>query len=189
MSVDTKRWGRGDALWEAWQERAALSWLQEKRFFARCLWRLGYIHALFCFPKNDPRLAVSMANAALLARLAGREALAQRRISSALAIWSEVPEWIARMHIARRARTSLYHLRLELQHWSTYEANLRRRMENFATETEASFHAIAAAEPLPYRHFSRWKGEKPAFYDDSRKLLGACLLLADVVLQGDSGDL
>lgn len=181
------RWNRGDAFWESCQERAACSWLEKKRVRAKCLWHLAYVCALLFFDAKDPRLAVSLANASLLAKRAGRESLARRRMERALLIWSTVPAWIEEMHIARRARTSLYHLRLELAHWSTYEANLRRRMRNFADETDASLQALAGGHRPPHRHFARWRGEKPAIKDDTRKLLSACLLLADVLaVPGDS---
>ena len=173
------RWGRGDVFWESCQERAAYLWLEDKRMRARCLWHIAHVHALLFFDGGDPRLAVSLANVSLLAKHAGRKSLAYRRMERALSIWSIVPAWIEKMHIARRARTSLYHLRLELAHWPTYEENLRRRMRNFASETDASLRAIANGHAPPHRHFVRWRGEKPAIKDDTRKLLGACLLLAD----------
>lgn len=176
------RWSRGDVFWESCQERAAFSWLRKKRIRAKCLWHLAYVYALLFFNAKDPRMAVSLANASLLAKRAGRESLARRRLEKALSIWATVPAWIEEMHIARRARTSLYHLRLELVHWSIYEANLRRRMRNFADETDASLQALAGGRMPPHRHFARWRGEKPAIRDDTRKLLSACLLLADVLV-------
>lgn len=141
-------------------------------------------HVSICpavFGHNDPRLATSMAYSAMLSRLAGREELAQKCIAAAMSVWSQTAAWIENMPLARRARASLYHLRLELQHWPTYEVNLRRRMSNFAAETNESLCAIQAGSGLPYRHFSRWRGEKPAFKDDGRKLIAACLLLADML--------
>ena len=176
------RWNRGDVFWESCQERAAYSWLEKKRMRAKFLWHLAYVYALLFFGAKDPRLAASLANVSLLAKRAGRESLAHRRMERALSIWSMIPAWMEEMHIARRARTSLYHLRLELAHWSTYEANLRRRMRNFADETEASLQALAGGRMPPHRHFARWRGEKPAIKDDTRKLLSACLLLADVLV-------
>ena len=53
-------------------------------------------------------------------RLAGREARARRRYAKALTIWREIESFIAGMEISRRARSSLFHLRMEAKHWDTY---------------------------------------------------------------------
>ena len=174
-------WTRRDAFWEGLQEGGCHAWLHGRRWRALVLWRLAWVCARLCFDRRDPRRAACLATAALVARRAGREALAQRRLAAALEVWSRAPAWVERMHIARRARTSLQHLRLELQNWPVYEANLRRRMAGFAAEMEASLRALQAGEGLAHRHFSRWRGEKPPQRDDIRRFLGACLLLADML--------
>ena len=179
-------WTHRDALWEFWQESACHAWLHGHHRRARWLWRLACGLALLCFRRHDPRLAASLASIALLARLGGRESAAQKHLTAALKIWAQTPQWIEKMHISRRARMSLHHLRLELRNWPVYEDNLRRRMSRFAAETEDSLRALQAGATLPHRHFSRWRGEKPPLRDDCRRLLAACLLLADTPVQTSS---
>ena len=172
-------WTRRDALWEWLQEGGCLAWLQGRWWRAFCLWHAAWGFAFLCLSRGDPRRAASLAGVALLARRAGREAVAQRRLAAALAVWSQAPDWVERMYIARRARTSLQHLRLELENWPVYEANLRRRMHGFAAETGETLRALQAGAAPPHRHFSRWRGEKPPHRDDTRRFLGACLLVVD----------
>jgi hypothetical protein len=82
------------------------------------------------------------------------------------------------MTIARRGRSSLFHLRMEAKHWDTYQGNLRHRARYFAREAATCLDAATHGVPAFFRLYDRWRGEKPAVFDDTRKFLGAALLLA-----------
>lgn len=173
-------WRACDLRWERLQERALDALRAGDRAAASRLWRRAWWLALLHFPRDDPRYATSVANLGLAARLAGREARARRRYARALSLWGSAPDWIGRMSIARRARSSLFHLRMEAKHWHSYEENMRRRSLKFAGEVAACLDAAACGRPPPHRLHDRWRGEKPAIFDDMRKFLGAALLVAAV---------
>ena len=79
---------------------------------------------------------------------------------------------------ARRARSSLFHMRMEAKHWDTYRANMRTRFARFAAEAGDCLEALAEDRPPPHRLRGRWRAEKPGVFDDTRKLLAAALLIA-----------
>lgn len=171
-------WRKADLRWEALQEAAHAAYAEGREADAILLWRRALRLARKRFGAADPRRVNSLANAAFADRLAGNAARAARRYAKAMALWRAVPAWIETMHYARRARSSLFHLRLEAKHWDTYQANMRTRMNRFAAETAEALAAIADGKPSPHRLVGRWKAEKPAIHDDARKFLAAALLLA-----------
>lgn len=182
----TAGWRDSDLGWERLQERALDALRAGDRAAAARAWRRAWWLALLRFGRGDPRHATSVANLGLAARLAGREALARRRYARALGLWGAAPDWIERMKIARRARSSLFHLRMEAKHWPSYEANMRRRAQAFAREAAACLDAAARGAPAPHRLCERWRGEKPAVFDDMRKFLAAALLIAAANAQTDA---
>ena len=133
--------------------------------------------ALWRFRATDPRRATTLANLALTDRLAGREGRARRRYARARRIWRETGPFIATMQIARRARSSLFHLRMETKHWDTYQDNMRIRMTAFARETAEALAALEQGQPVACRLYQRWRAEKPPVFDDTRKLLAAALMV------------
>ncbi len=82
------------------------------------------------------------------------------------------------MRIVPRARSSMFHLRMEARHRETYQQNMRTRLTAFARETGGALAALEKDEPVSGRFYERWLGEKPPVFDDTRKLLAAALLLA-----------
>ncbi len=170
-------WRAADLDWERLQEEANLCHRSGDTARAAKLWRRAGWIALWRFRGSDPRRATTLANLALADRLAGRPARARRRYAKARRIWGEVDSFIAAMQIARRARSSLFHLRMETKHWDTYQQNMRDRMAAFAEETAEALAALERAEPVSCRLYERWRGEKPAVFDDTRKLLAAALLV------------
>lgn len=171
-------WRRCDLEWERLQV-AGNTALQEGdetkavQAFARA-YRLAFLR----FRRNDPRYATSLANAALAARLRGREGQAARRYERAIRSWSQVPVQIGDLQIKPRARSSLFHLRMEARHWETYRANMEARLATFVQESSECLTAISESRPPPHRLYGRWRGEQPSVFDDSRKLLAAALLIA-----------
>lgn len=170
-------WGWADLAWERLSERgcAALA-AGRPREAARALALTRWLSLLF--RRGDPRRATALANFAVAARLRGRERAFRRRLAAARALWTRVPDGVEGLAFAPRARSSLFHLRMEARHAATFRANRLRRLRALVAETDAALAALAAGAAPPCRLASRWRGEKPAAYDDARKLLSACLLLA-----------
>lgn len=171
-------WRGCDLGWERLQERAESALHAGNGPGATGLWRHGWWLARLRFSTDDPRYATSLANAGMAARLTGNEPLARLRYARALRLWGAVPDWVERMDIARRARSSTFHLRLEATYWEDYKASIRRRAMDFAREAAACLDAGAHGTPVTFRLHERWRGERPAAFDDLRKFLGAALLLA-----------
>lgn len=171
-------WRRADLGWERLQE-AGNARLQEGDIpgATRAFRRAGWI-AFWRFRGADPRCATTLANLAFIDRLTGRESRARRRYAKARRLWARVGGVIGEMQIARRARSSLFHMRMEAKHWDTYQQNMRIRMTAFARETETALADLSEGGSPTCRLYGRWRAEKPALYDDMRKLLAACLLVA-----------
>lgn len=165
-------WSRADLIWERLMEAGNLAAQgRAARLFAQADWL-----ARLCFAKNDPRRATALAARARWCDRAERAEIFQKQ---ALAVWRHVSEYIEQMEIRPRARSSLFHLRMEAKHRQTYHDNLRHRLTLIAGETEGTLRRLTGENDLAHRHFSRWKGEKPSVHDDTRKLLSACLLIPD----------
>ncbi|WP_371225825.1 tetratricopeptide repeat-containing protein [Roseovarius sp. 2305UL8-3] len=170
-------WARADLHWERLQEKGNLAFESGDIALAAQVWRRAWWIATFRFTALDPRRATTLANLALLDRHAGRKTRARRRFAKALRIWGAAPDFIASMQVTRRARSSLFHLRMEALHWDTYEDNLQTRYRAFAAETAGALDALAHDDPVKCRLFARWRGEKPSIFDDTRKFLAAALLV------------
>ncbi|MDH3669315.1 MAG: tetratricopeptide repeat-containing protein [Paracoccaceae bacterium] len=171
-------WRRADLAWERLQEQGNVHLIAgETADATRCFRRAGWI-AVFRFRRGDPRHATTLANLAYIDHLAGREARAKRRYAKAKRLWQGANEFIQAMAISRRARSSLFHLRMEARHWTTYQENTRKRLSVFAAETEGALNALSEKRAPDYRLFERWRAEKPPVFDGTRKLLAACLLIA-----------
>ncbi len=171
-------WRRSDLVWERLSEGG--NRLLEKKHAKAARMRFGLASAVawLMFTKGDLRRAASHANLAAAATMLGQPDKAKRYYHAALAIWAGAPSAIQAMEIAPRARSSLFHLRMETRHWDTYCDNMRIRMSKFASETDACLQARMAEQQAPHKLFARWKGEKPSVFDDTRKVLAACLLIA-----------
>ena len=138
----------------------------------------------------DPRLGTSLANYALCLAASGGEGSASL-LREALAVWRGTGPWIARMDAPRVARSSLFHMRMEQRHRDTYRARWQQRWAEIAAEAKARLDVLSrdsaeipdatAAETL-----SRWRRERPAMLNDTRKLMAAAyLLLAPRVTDAD----
>jgi len=170
-------WKRHDIWWERLQEQANHDWEaghrdRALRGFIRARWL-----ALVLMSRNDPRQATSLANAAFAARVRGAERTAARRYARAIHLWAKVPSRLGTLDLAPRARSSLFHLRMELRHGPTFQSNQRIRHQHFVAEAGESLRALAEGRSPPVTLSARWKGAKPPVFDDARKLLAACLLI------------
>jgi hypothetical protein len=170
-------WWRRDLYWERLQEAGNAAMLAgDIRGAARAWQRAAWIVRL-AFAASDPRQATTLANLAYLDRLAGREARAKKQYAKARIRWQQADAFITGMTIARRGRSSMFHLRMEVLHWDTYENNMRIRLRKFANEAADALAALEQNRTPDCRLFERWRGEKPSVFDDTRKFLSAALLV------------
>lgn len=170
-------WRRFDLRWERLQEAGNESYLAGDISQATRAWKRAAWVARLRFASNDPRRVPSLANLALVDRESGREARARKGYAKAAKQWRKVDGFIENMTIARRARSSLFHLRMEALHWDTYTDNARIRFRTFAAETTQALIALEREQPVECRLFERWRGEKPSVFDDTRKFLAAALMI------------
>lgn len=171
-------WRPFEVAWERLQETGIAAWRAGDHDQAIACWRRARRIAFWRLPRRDPRFATSVANAAMANRLEGREALARRGFARARRCWRRVPQTIQSLAPSRRARSSLFHMRLEARHWDTYVATQRQRLDRFVSETAAVLEALAEDRAPPHALFERWRGEKPPVHDAMRKTLSAALLVA-----------
>lgn len=73
------------------------------------------------FDGNDPRLASSLNNVAISHRIRGDLAGAEQYYQHAMVSWQAAAAWVDEMHLAARARSSLFHLRMERKHQEQYD--------------------------------------------------------------------
>ncbi len=86
----------------------------------------GFTHG---FDTGDPRRASSLSNLAISFRIRQNFKEAEGLYQSALEGWQSGLHWVKRMHLEQRARSSLFHLRLELKHRKKYDDMARRKYE------------------------------------------------------------
>lgn len=174
-------WSRADLLWEDLMERGNAAWVQGDARRAATLFRRAYWVVRLAFARDDLRRATGLVNLGIVAREAGREARARTCLHRAGVLWDACAERaIAGMRIAPRARSSLFHLRMEALHRETYHDNFRTRITRIANEVRAAIRNLEAGQPPECRLYARWLGERPPVHDDTRKVLGACLLIVDM---------
>lgn len=172
-------WSRADLVWERLTEAALGQWQAGQHAQALRGFRQAHLLARIAFAGSDLRRATGHANLAIAAAAQGRSARAERHQRAALTIWRGARDRIAAMEIRPRARSSLFHLRMEALHRATYHDNLRLRIARIAEETAETLRRLTAPDGGGNRHAARWRGEKPAVHDGTRQVLGACLLIID----------
>ena len=171
-------WKRSELVWERWQERANehLEAGRPRRGALRFL-AADWL-ALLQFDRSDPRRAASTANAACALRMLGFGWAGSRFYRIAGREWSGIDREFPGITIQPRARSSLFHLRMEAAHLETYTKIRKQRLAAFVDESGECLASLAAGREPPHRLYSRWRGEKPPMFDDTRKILAACLLIA-----------
>lgn len=172
-------WSDAELTWEQVEETAAEALIDGDWPQAASLWAVGLELARATFDAADPRLATSLANQALAFRQAGDAAAAVPLFDEALAVWARSGPWVLALAPERRARSSIYHLRLETRHPGGYDRHARARYAALAEEGLSALRALKDGGRAPRGALARWRKERPAGYVDARKLLAAVLLLAD----------
>ena len=171
-------WHNAELVWEQIQETAAESLIAGDLADACELWLGALEVAETQFVAGDPRLATSLANAARAHRRAGDQRAAAESYARAISGWADCDGWMTALAPERRARSSMFHLRLESKHRGGYEQHSQARYRALAEETRAHLARLAAGAPPDTARLARWRNDKPAGLEDSRRLLAAALLLA-----------
>lgn len=173
-------WARAELDWEGHAEAhcAALAGGDEagaKSHSGRCVFL-----AREAFAVGDPRLATALANhAACLARQA--DEAAGELWQEAVEHWARSDSWIAAMTAPRVAKSSLFHMRMEQRHRPAYEARWRAKWQELGEEAKARLASADPAGPVEAdaagAALARWRRERPAMLNDTRKLMAAVILL------------
>ncbi len=176
-NVFAEDWNRADAYWELFQERANESQNRNLPVATVLFGSLAGIIAIMCFSRRDLRRVTSAANMAHVLHMIGLRRLSRRRYQRLHKRWTGVTAGIVDISIKPRARSSLFHLRMEALHRKTYKANTMIRMRRFMDETSECLYCLGQGQDVPHRLFARWRGEKFPVHDDTRRILAACLLV------------
>ena len=109
--------------------------------------------------RSIPRLGTALANFGLCLDDSGGKDGGTRLFRDALDVWRASGPWIARMDAPRMARSSLFHMRMELRHRETYRARWQitlagdgRRGEGAARNSQVlARRSWPEARPRPWR--------------------------------------
>ena len=172
-------WRDEELTWEQVQVAAAEALAAGQAEEAAQFWLIGLELARDTFGGDDLRLGTSLANHGVGQRRAGKSDESEALFAEALAIWRSRERWIDGLTPNRRARSSLYHLRLERGYPGAYDEKARARYRALAEEGLEALEALANGTGAPRGALARWQKLRPVGYDDGRKLLAAVLLLAD----------
>jgi hypothetical protein len=174
-------WSEADLAWEGIAERAAEAVAQQDYVRAKDEAGQALQIARAEFEPIDPRLGTSLANFGLCLHLLGHGAGVAPLYGEALEVWRSADPWIARLDAPRIARSSLFHMRMEARHRDTYRARWQERWREMALEAKARLEALNARPGAPAGTASdasaRWRRERPAMLNDTRKLMAAAFLL------------
>jgi hypothetical protein len=174
-------WSEADLAWEATAERTAEAVAREDHTKAKGSAGEALQLARANFASNDPRLGTSLANYGMCLSLSGRSEDSMFLFREGLDVWRQSPGWIAHMEAPRMARSSLFHMRMEARHRSTYRARWQERWREIAAEATARSEALIVSPGVPVAAaadaFARWRRERPAMLNDTRKLMAAAFLL------------
>lgn len=175
-------WSEADMHWENTAEAGLQCLAEGDRETARTEFAHAVRIATANFVDPDPRLGNSLANHGAALVEFGDAHLSGRTVSDALRIWQSCDAWVARMTAPRVARSSLFHLRMELRHRATYEARWRVKwgelVEEARSEVIGDGRLALVSEAGAGQRLARWQRERPAMLNDTRKLMAAVLLLA-----------
>ena len=171
-------WTNAEVIWEQIQVAAAECRRDGDDAEASELWRGALELAREHLPPGDLRVAASVANLAVVERGAGNVRAAKETIEEALALWDAGDEWVESLEPTALARSSTFHLRLQAKHPGAWDRFPRERFRTLALEGRAILAARRDGLPDASDRLERWRRERPAGFNDWRKLLGAVLLIA-----------
>ena len=123
-------------------------------------------------------MACSLTNHAEGLRQSGQNDLAEQLLNEALLVWGASGPWIESLKPEVRAKSSMYHFRLETRYPGQYDHFSLERYRALAQEgCEATKNRKDGGSPMPNR-WTAWQEKKPPGFNDLRKLLAAVLLIA-----------
>ena len=174
-------WSEADLNWETVAERTAEALARGDHTRAKDEAGEAVQIARANFETIDPRLGTALANFGVSLNLSGGKGGGASLLREALEVWRASGPWIARMDAPRMARSSLFHMRMEARHRDTYRARWQLRWREMAEEAKAR---LATPGPSPgdlgssaAQALARWRRERPAMLNDTRKLMAAAFLL------------
>ncbi len=130
--ISEKHWAAQEYLWVQLSEAAA-SEFDSGRFAAAAEgWKNAYIVAKK-FDERDPRLAGSLNNFAIFFRINQNFDKAEGFYRRAIEVWKAASQWVDKMRLGQRARSSLFHLRMEQKHREQYDRVLRMKYHKLLT--------------------------------------------------------
>jgi tetratricopeptide (TPR) repeat protein len=122
------------------------------------------------FDEYDPRLAGSLNNLAIAFRIKKDFEQAARCYRNALENWGSASHWIDRMRLTQRARSSLFHLRLESKHRNKYDNIARRNYQKLLSAGHAgTLNNLAEL----FHSTSRFKEAEQFYHQALRKRIGS----------------
>ncbi|NIQ39698.1 MAG: tetratricopeptide repeat protein [Proteobacteria bacterium] len=115
-------------LWVQHCEAASLEFARNLYAVAATQWEKAYRIAQD-FGDSDPRVASSLNNLAIAHRIKGNFEEAERLYRCAIEGWKASSHWIDSMCLSPRARSSLFHFRLEQKHRKQYDQIARSKYQ------------------------------------------------------------
>ncbi|VAW00007.1 hypothetical protein MNBD_ALPHA04-599 [hydrothermal vent metagenome] len=123
--------------WEAVTGEALVAFEQNRLSEAVLLWRMAAKSATG-FAAGDPRLAATANNLGCAHLLDEHTEAAAKEFNAAGQAWAATRTWVKAMAVPQTARSSLFHLRLELKHRDAFAGHLRTRFEHLVDGGEAA---------------------------------------------------
>jgi hypothetical protein len=181
-------WSENDLAWETLTERMFAAAVDGDTDLAKAEAGEALRLARESFEPIDPRLGTSFANFGICLSLAGDKDALASLVAKGLETWRSTMPWIARMQAPRVARSSMFHLRMEVLHRDTYRATWQKRWHEIAEDAIRRLAALSDGGVVTApdgERIAAWGRERPAMLNDTRKLLAAgSLLLAPPVAKG-----
>ena len=130
------------------------------------------------FSASDPRLAASLTNQASALARAGDTRVSGSLFEEAVLVWDAAQAWILTMQLEPLARSSSFHLRLQLRHGDVYARRQRDGHLALIREARETTRALADGHRPQAPDLARWHNSRPHGFTDLRKLVAAVSLQA-----------
>lgn len=162
-------WAEPEFLWVQLSESAASEFDGGRLAAAAEGWKSAHSVALK-FDEQDPRLAGSLNNLAIAFRINRDFEEAEQVYRSALKNWGSAAHWIDRMQLKQRARSSLFHLRMERKHRRKYDNIARRNYQKLLSAGQAgTLNNLAEL----FHSTNRFKEAEQFYHQALRKRVGS----------------
>ena len=178
LSLAEAGWTADDLGWERLSEWAIAAHLEGSAAEAQENWAAALRLARRAFSASDPRLAASLTNQAAALARTGDTRVSRALFDEAILAWDAAPAWVLTMRLEPVARSSAFHLRLELRHGDVYARRQRDSHLALVREAREATRALADGRSAQAPDLSRWYKNRPHGFTDTRKLLAAVALLA-----------